>query len=435
MFHLLKNPRHLAYLGCSLSIGVFSAFNNFTLALWLTGLTTSLLVISLFGNTRSFEGAIVQPVVGTWSDRSWAGWLGRRRPFILAGGLFSAVVLAFTPAISRWPLPPALGWLPHELAGLAPAIAAIFLFTLTFNAMGDTHSALLVDLTDDAERNRLAALSVFVNMTGQFGILGLLAFYSSRGIPDVAFAITGAIMAAGVLLTVLGIKEPSPAAWAGHAEGHRQRAAAQTAPRPSLATIFSDYRGAVFFCLVVFAYWSGVNAVMPLISIYTKQVLGANDAEAQLLPALLLFSTTLLAIPAGVLGNRIGKRRTISTGYAIMGLAALAGLVVTTKEQGAIVFLLAGIGNAAAQVLTTPLLADLVPRKHMGLATGVLAASGSVAAPLSSFVAGAMADYYGTPRVIFLIMSVMIGVALLLMLGVRKPGEQAQAAHLTPQYA
>src|SRR5919202_2568942 len=119
----VRLTQRLAYLGCSLAIGVFSSFNNFTLALWLSGLTSSYLVISLFGNTRSFEGAVVQPVVGAWSDRTWLGWLGRRRPFILVGGLISSILLAFTPPISRLPLPPALGWPSPEAAKLAPAIA------------------------------------------------------------------------------------------------------------------------------------------------------------------------------------------------------------------------------------------------------------------------------------------------------------------------
>jgi MFS family permease len=174
---------------------------------------------------------------------------------------------------------------------------------------------------------------------------------------------------------------------------------------------------------------------MPLISIYTKDVLGANDSEAQLLPALLLFSTMVFALPMGWLGSRFGKRRMISGGYAVMGLAALAGLMVTTKEQGAVVFFVAGVGNAAAQVLTIPLLADLVPRKHMGLANGALAAAGSLAAPLSSVVGGTLADYYHTPRVIFAIMAVMVCVAIALMLGVRKPSETVVIPALAPSVA
>lgn len=179
-------------------------------------------------------------------------------------------------------------------------------------------------------------------------------------------------------------------------------------------------RAALVFGLVYFCYWSGVNAVMPLVSVYTQHILGASVGEAQLLPALLLVSTTVLALPMGWLGDRYGRKRVMTAGYAVMGLCGLAGLVITTKEQGALVFLLAGVGNAASMVLTIPLLAELVPAHRIGAATGLLAASGSVAAPLASLVAGALSDLYG-PRAIFGLMAVMIALALLLMSFVQHP--------------
>jgi MFS family permease len=411
-----RRGQFLAYLGCSLSIGVFSSFNNFTLTLWLTSFTSSYLLLSLLGNSKSFEGAIVSPIVGAWSDRVWAGWLGRRRPFILVGGLLSALLLALTPAISRVPVPAVLGWLPQGVAALAPAIVAIFLFTLTFNAMDDLHKALLADVAGPKDRNWLSALSAVVDLAAQVGILGLGFLIWKENVPDSAFAIAGALVALGALVTVIGVREPGPAAW----EAERRIEAAVVGPQLSLREILALYRGAVVLCLVVFAYWSGVNAVLPLVSVYTRDVLGASFGEAQLLPGLLLLSTTLLAVPMARLGDRFGKRRIISAGYAIMACAALAGIVITTKEQGAAVFLLAGIGNAAIIVLKIPLLADLVPRHHMGIATGALAASGSVAAPLASIVAGWLSDIYG-PRAIFGLMAVMVLLALALMPATRNP--------------
>jgi len=425
----------LAYLGCSLSIGVFAAFNNFTLSLWLATFTTSYFLIAMLGNTRSFEGALVSPVFGAWSDRSWAGWLGRRRAFILVGGLLSAAIMAATPAISRISLSLPVPGMSPELAALAPAVLSIFLFTLTFNTMDDVHGALMADLTEGAERNRLSALKVVVGMAGQVAILVIGFFLWRDGIPDSAFAFTAALIAAGVLVTVVGVREPPPAVWA--AERGRQQLAAGPQERIPLREFARAYSGAFFFFLVIFFYWSGVNAVMPLISIYLRDILGATVGEAQLLPSVLLLSTTVMALPAAWLGTRYGKRRVLGAGYAIMGLAALAGMVITTKEQSVVVFLLAGTGNAATMVLTLPILAELVPRRHIGLANGIQAAAGSVAAPLASVAAGVLADAFG-PRAIFGLMAVCVVLALATLPLVRPPRSEPAVpagAVLRPQRA
>jgi maltose/moltooligosaccharide transporter len=406
--------RTIAYLGCAFSIGMFSAFNNFTLSLWLTGFTTSYVLINVLGNGRSLLGAVVSPLAGAWSDRIWAGWLGRRRPFILAGGLASALLLALTPLAGRLVATEELGGVDGDLARVAPIVGMVLLFTLTFNTMDDLHKALLADLTDGAEQNRLSALSVVVNIGGQVGILVLGFLIWSERVPDSAFVLAAALMAGGLLLTVVGLREPPLEVWAAE----RRRTEGEGGERLSLRMLRTRYRGALVFCLVNFCYWSGVNAVLPLVSIYTVDILGATTGEAQLLPALLLLSTTLLAIPMGWLGTKLGKARVLSAGFTIMGLAAMAGLLITTKLQGAALFFLAGIGNSAVIVLAIPLLADLVPRHHMGVASGFLAASGSIAAPLASVVAGSLSELYG-PRAIFGVMAVMTGVAVGLMRLVR----------------
>jgi maltose/moltooligosaccharide transporter len=417
-FHFVPPSRvWIAYLGASFSVGVFNAFNNFTLTLWLSGFTGSYLLLGLLGNSRSFEGALVSPLMGRWSDRLWFGWLGRRRPFILVGGLLAALLLALLPALTRMPLPKMFGSVGHgDATGLIMAIVGIFLFTLAFNSMDDLHKALLADIARPADRNWLSGLSVVVDTAGQVTILLLGFLLWTDAVPDLAFAITGILVAAGVVFTVVGVREPAPAVWSAE----RILAARDSKSNPELRHGISRYQGAIALCGVQFAYWTGLSAVLPLVSVYTRDTLGATVGEAQLLPAMMLVASTLLAIPVAKLGDRLGKRRVLTVGYAMMGAVAVAGLSISTVPQGAVLFVLAGIANAAIMVITLPLLAELVPHRHMGLATGALAASGSLAAPLSSLLAGQLADMHG-PRAIFAVMAVMTVAALGLIPFVRAP--------------
>jgi maltose/moltooligosaccharide transporter len=410
--------QRIAYLGGSFSVGVFSAFNNYTMSLWLTSFTTSYVLISMLGNSKSLEGSVVSPLAGYASDRTWAGWLGRRRPFILVGGLLSAALLAVTPLIARMPMPADLAGLPENIVRLIPIVGVIFLFTLTFNMGDDLHKALRADLADGAELNLLSSLATVVDIAAQVGILVLGFLLWSNEIPDWAFAVAGSLIAIGVLATTFGVKEPPPDVW----ESRNGPVPAAVEDKLGARGLLSVYRGALMFTLVTFFYWSGVNAVLPLVSIFVRDILNTSVGEAQLLPALLLLSTTLMAIPVAKLATKFGKRTVLAVGYVIMSLAAVAGLLITTKEQGALLFLAAGIGNAAAVVLAIPMMAELVPKRHMGAATGVLAAAGSIAAPLASLVAGALSESYG-PRVIFAVMAVMVALGLVFLFGVKRPDE------------
>src|SRR5262245_30142030 len=221
--------RTAAYLAASFAVGVFNAFNNFTMSLWLSQFALSYIVISLFGNSRSLEGAVVGPIAGAWSDRTYLGWLGRRRPFVLIGGLGAAALLALTPLAARAAAPGVWG-LSGTVATLAPMLAVVFLFTLAFNVAEDAHKALLADLTEGPGRTRLAALSTIANIGGQAGLLVLGFLVWTSGVPDSAFAVAAVLVAAGVVGTVLGVREPPPSEWVAGQPGATSGERAEHAP-------------------------------------------------------------------------------------------------------------------------------------------------------------------------------------------------------------
>ena len=115
--------------------------------------------------------------------------------------------------------------------------------------MDDIHKALLADLVED-ERNSLSALSTVVNIGSQVGLLVLGYWLWSDGVPDWSFGLAAAIMSAGLLATVFGLREPPPEVPPSALEAAVEGAGA------SWRTYLRHYRGAAIFFLVNFAYWS-----------------------------------------------------------------------------------------------------------------------------------------------------------------------------------
>jgi MFS family permease len=98
------------------------------------------------------------------------------------------------------------------------------------------------------------------------------------------------------------------------------------------------------------------------------------------------------SFPAGALGDRVGKRGLVATGYAI-GAVSYAGFIFYSEPSVpilAILFGLAGVHDAFQQSLEKSLAAELLPQSVRGSGFGVLAATNGVGDLVSSVVVGVL---------------------------------------------
>jgi maltose/moltooligosaccharide transporter len=151
-------------------------------------------------------GLLIQPIVGHLSDRTWLGWLGRRRPYFFAGAILAALSLFLMP--------------------LAPALlmAAILLWALdaSLNITMEPFRAFVGDmLRKDQHTSGYAVQTAFIGAGAVLGSLippaleryGVANVAAGGGIPDTvryAFWIGGAALLMAVLWTVLSTREYSP---------------------------------------------------------------------------------------------------------------------------------------------------------------------------------------------------------------------------------
>ncbi|MGY6562427.1 MAG: MFS transporter [Luteibaculaceae bacterium] len=153
-------------------------------------------------------GLLVQPIVGAMSDKTWNKTLGRRKPYILYGAIFTSLALILMPnSIYLW-----------------QAAALLWLLDGAANVTMEPFRALIADKLNDEQRTLgFSIQSLFVGL-GQIlanlmpfilGALGL--FYSTSGTADgiplfvkLSFYIGAVTILITVAITVFTTKEYPP---------------------------------------------------------------------------------------------------------------------------------------------------------------------------------------------------------------------------------
>lgn len=387
----LSTPATLGYSLANFGYGMFYALNNAVIPLFLQAYTKDARLLGLMGSSHSFEGAVIQPVVGAASDRLRTRW-GRRRPFMLIFIPLSALFLVFTPWAGHLPS-------PHRLAAI---IAAIFLFTVFFNIAMDPYQALMPDITPVPQRGRVTGITVLFMVLGQAALTLLHLPISTK------FLLTAGIMLATTLLTCAWVREPHLPAYPGKTSRHWEemkqalhglRTLKQA--RKALASLFLS--------------GLGIGAVFPFLTVFVKTITGASDQEAQQMFLILMICTALGVLPFGWLADRIGPKSVLLLGLGMIAGAAVIGYWVQTLTQIGLVLALAGIGNAAQASSSYPLLTEVVPAEEVGFYTGLQTTALSIATPLTAVLTGSLINQGGY-RSIFLVCSICLAASFVVMM-------------------
>lgn len=121
-----------------------------------------------------------------------------------------------------------------------------------------------------------------------------------------------------------------------------------------------------------------------------KADFGLNNTLAQLIPMAVFAWFFLLAVPVGLLQERIGKRNMLNIGMLLTATGLLLPFFIYSFIALMAGFALLGIGNTIIQVSANPLLIDVVPSKS---SSSFLSLSQFVKA-VGSMVAPYLATYF-----------------------------------------
>ncbi len=410
----------LGFFGISVIWGVYNAFVPLFLA------NTFLLapaVIGFFMTLDNFIALLIQPPVGAWSDRVRSP-IGRRIPFILIGAPLSAIAFALIPVMAR-----------AQVLPLFVLCTSGLLVTMAF--WRTPAVALMPDITPSGKRSQANGI---INLMG--GIGAIISFLAGAALykinPAFPFWLGAILVLVSGLLVFLFIREPKLEPMDKNSNlGDKPIEEKKPGMLESLKEIWRDPdRSALRLLLAIFFWFVAYNAVEAFFTLYANKYLGLEEAEGPRLLGQLSLSFVLFAIPAGAIGARFGRRRTIMTGIILMGLVLIAIFILPISTLiipltslpilGVVpvigVFLMvAGIAWAFININSLPMVVDMTVAEKIGTYTGLYYLFSTLAAIAGPNINGLLIQLSGNNyNVIMLIAPVSLILAFIAMLGVRR---------------
>jgi MFS family permease len=153
---------------------------------------------------------------------------------------------------------------------------------------------------------------------------------------------------------------------------------------------------------------SSINLALPVIG----EEFAITALTLSWIPAAYLLSTAIFLLPAGMLGDIVGRGRVFGWGTLIYTVAS--GLTIFTPSAAALLALrfLQGIGSAMLFGTAVAIIAELYPPGERGKALGINVTSVYAGLTLGPFLGGLLTQFFGW-RSIFIVTVLLGGVVLL----------------------
>ncbi len=420
-----------------------------------------LILTNHFGLPQTASGAVMSidnvlavfmlPIFGAISDKVNTRY-GKRTPFIFFGTILAVISFICLTFIDNYQLASIVnagipemqqGAMTDEafaelvrktaveitIANPLPLIGFIATLLVTLIAMATFRSpavALMPDVTVKPLRSKANAI---INLTGTAGGIIVLAlgmvFATSKDhymqYTPYVIAVTS-VMLLGFIIFLFSVKEKK---WAEEMEEESKRLGIDKAPAEEVneGKVGKLSRGEFTSLLLILAsvalWYIGYNSITSKYSVYATNILGF-DFNLTLIIA--QAAAIVSYIPVGLISSKIGRRKTILAGVAILATAFFAGNFITSSTPEFVmfpVFILAGIGWASINVNSFPMVVELAKHGDVGKYTGYYYTASMSAQIVAPILSGVLYDLIGMRYVFFAFGTVFVAFSFITMFFVK----------------
>lgn len=317
--------------------------------------------LALLTGVSALIALTVPLIIGALSDRCSHRW-GRRRPY-MAVGIGINVVGLILMAVAYAQAQPVRAYGSNVVGALLGSPSYLF-FLLAYmvvqlgnNVTSAAYSGIIPDLVPEDQRGNASGYMGLMSQLGTlFGAIGSGVLLGGQ--PEMMkFALLAVVLVAVGLWTLAGIKEtPLPYTPPKIEWGHYLRSLwIDPRQHPDFAWVW------ITRALVMLGFYS----IQPFVNYYLVDIIGSKhpDKDAPIVLGMILIASTISALRAGKISDRIGRKRVVYWANALIAVMALSFVFCRSLPQVILAGMIFGLGFGAYTSVDWALGTDVLPSK------------------------------------------------------------------------
>ena len=357
-----------------------------------------LILKNTFGMKETITGAIMSvdnifalfllPIFGSLSDRVNTK-IGKRMPFVLIGTTLACILLIILP-------------IADNTSNLVLFVGGLFFILVSMGTYRSPAVAMMPDLTPKPLRSKANAI---INLMGTVGgiftlvMIKILVDKSDKPNYFPLFIAVGIFMAVSVIVLFITIKENKLRKEREEleiAEGLVDNDATEIDTHAGQKLPADVFRSLCFLLASVAFWFIAYNAVTTAFSRYAVEVWGLEGGGYADCLLVATVAAVISYIPIGSIASKIGRKKTILIGVALLGACFFAaGLFSTYNDIMVVFFCIIGFAWAAISVNSYPMVVEMSSAGDVGKYTGYYYTFSMTAQVVTPILSGWLMEHYG----------------------------------------
>ena len=354
------------FFAISITWSVYNAF----IPLLLGKFIESTALIGFIMTFDNYFALFIQPAVGSMSD-SINTKFGKRMPFIMIGMPLAALFIFILPNYS--------------------SVKTLILFLVIMNLCMSIFRSPVVSLMPDITppKNRSMANSIINVMGGLGSVLGYFVVSILWGkIEKFPFYMAAILMLFSLLILFTFIKEKRDSI------NYEKETINNLSFLKNTKSLFKN-KNTLYLLFAICSWFISFQGIEALFTLYGQRYIGVSGGTAASTLTFISLSFLLFAVPSGILGTKLGKKKTITLGIIGMLMCFIILAFVKSIILIRILFSICGLFWAMININSYPFVTDMAPEEQVGTYTGFYYFFSSIAAIVSPPALGFIMDKIG----------------------------------------